>query len=78
MIAAIETPGELHIVLHAGRKNLHVQVTAYCGKQFDASNGTVQVPDRIFADKISWKQVSPGDGQGGVLLHCQKCLIASR
>lgn len=78
MIAAIETPGEIHIVLHVGRKNLHVQVTTYCGKQFDASSGTVQIPDRVFADKIPWKQVSPGAGQGGVLVQCQKCVVTSK
>lgn len=76
MIAAIEST-ELHIVLHVGRQRLSVIATTYCGKQLDAAHGTVQVPDRIFKDKVPWRQVSPGPAQGKVLHACQTCVKQS-
>lgn len=78
MIAAIETPNEFHVLLHVGRKGLKAVATTYCGEQHDASNGTVQIPDRVVMDNVPWRKVSPGSGQGSILKPCQKCLLASK
>jgi hypothetical protein len=71
MIAAIEQPDGLHVILHTGRKGISVQVTTYCGKQFNAANGVIQVPDHVITSGSSWRSVVDSQTVMKPCLVCQ-------
>ena len=58
MIAAVERPGILCIVLWVGRVGLHAEALTYCNVKVNAGNGTVQVPDVIFREGKAWQGVA--------------------
>lgn len=74
MIAAIEQPDALHIVLWIGRVGLKAKGITYCGKHLDAGAGTVQAPDSVLEGK-SWQSVSDPRVQ---LKICSACTTRIR
>lgn len=59
MIAAFDDGKDLHIIKWTGRVRLHAGVKTYCGKDGDASEGVVQVPEPVFERGIPFS-VAPG------------------
>lgn len=59
MIAAFEDGKELHIIKWTGRVRLHAGALGYCGKQHDAADGVLQVPDGVF-DRGAVYTLAPG------------------
>jgi len=57
VIAAIEAPKKLCIVLHTARKGLKAIATAYCNVEYNAADGVVQVHDAFFREDKVWNSV---------------------
>ncbi len=57
MIAAIEAPQKLCIVLHTARKGLKAIATSYCSVEYNAADGVVQVHDSFFREGKTWISV---------------------
>ena len=73
MIAAVELPSGLCVVKWVGRVRLHAGIVTYCGKEADASDGTVQVPDATFKDVVDWPTVGKIPG-----IKLKPCLVCKR
>ncbi len=57
MIAAVEQPGALHVVMWTGRVGLQAKAITYCQLHLNAANGVVQVPDSVLEGK-KWTSIS--------------------
>lgn len=57
MIAAIEGPKTLCIVLHTARKGLKAIATSYCRVEYNAADGVVQVHETFFREGKTWISV---------------------
>lgn len=60
MIAVVDDGKFLHIVKWTGRVRLHAEAHVYCGKEFDAGNGVLQVPDAVFTQAASFNVAPAG------------------
>jgi len=69
MIACVERPMSICIILRVARVGLKVKATTYCNHEVDAAQGVVQVPDILFKEAMAW--TSPTRHQP--IMACPNC-----
>jgi hypothetical protein len=72
VIAAIADKDVVHVIKWTGRVRLHAGVVTYCGKEADASNGVLQVPEAVF------ERGTPYNLDGSVKKACAQCRMAAQ
>jgi hypothetical protein len=77
MIAAFDDGKELHIIKWTGRVRLHAGVINYCGKEGDASDGVLQVPDAVFERGVPFT-VGVNAGVSQKRPPCGRCRTAAQ
>ena len=72
MIAAVEFTDKICIVRWVGRVRLSARIVTYCGEEADASDGTIQVPDRFFVALTPVASTMPPARQVKPCAECAK------
>lgn len=79
MLAAVEFSDRVCLVWHSGRVRLHIEITTYCQKRFDAGDGgVVQVPNIVLQGKPVLSFSDFGGTGRRMLAACPDCMAALR
>lgn len=72
MIACVERPTSICVILRVHRVGLKVIALTYCRHEVNATLGVVQVPDVLFKEGMAWNST-----HGRQLVPCPNCRQAA-